>query len=322
MSVFKCKMCGAELNISGGENTVCCEACGTEQTIEVISKELSSKLQHGLEMLEKEYWDDAENDFICVLKKHPNDTNALLGMLLVEEKCKGKSYLKDQIAPFDDNDYYKKILKSDDNELKAELEECLKTINEINERLGIKPQKNKKKDSKAAKTFSVISGILFMLGGIGFICIVLMNYRWPGNGIHLILYYLSECLLLVLGIFLFKRKQKPITVVWFLCLIGKVALLCDRFVTCDGILLPIHIIIIMVTIVLLLFMLLNIFKKNLLKHIWVQIVAFILPVAYVFCSLLGGFSIFELVNIGFCFLAMIFYLLYLISENKVRKPRI
>lgn len=316
MSIFKCKMCGAELNISGEENTVCCEACGTEQTIEIIreSKELSPELQHGFEMLEKEYWDDAENDFICVLKKHPNDTNALLGMLLVEEKCRGKLYLKDQIAPFDDNDYYKKILKSDDNELKAELEECIKTINEINERLGIKPQKNKKKVSKAAKTFSVISGILFMLGGIAFIYIVLMNYKWQGNGIHLILYYLSECLFFILGIFLFKRKQKAITIVWLLCAIGKIAysLIYANFWLSTYIL----------TIVLLLFMLLNIFQKKLLERVWVQIVAFILPVAYAFCSLLGGFSIFELVNILFGFFAMIFYLLYLISENKVKKSKV
>ena len=33
MSVFKCKMCGGNLEINGGSSVVTCEYCGTNQTI-------------------------------------------------------------------------------------------------------------------------------------------------------------------------------------------------------------------------------------------------------------------------------------------------
>ena len=33
MSIFKCKMCGGELQINPGESVAVCEYCGTTQTL-------------------------------------------------------------------------------------------------------------------------------------------------------------------------------------------------------------------------------------------------------------------------------------------------
>ena len=44
MTVFKCKMCGGTLNISGEESTVVCEYCGTTQTLPKLTDDKKANL--------------------------------------------------------------------------------------------------------------------------------------------------------------------------------------------------------------------------------------------------------------------------------------
>ena len=44
MAVFKCKMCGADLQVNFGDKIVECEYCGTSQTVSTTSDEKVLKL--------------------------------------------------------------------------------------------------------------------------------------------------------------------------------------------------------------------------------------------------------------------------------------
>ena len=43
MSIFKCKMCGGELQINPGESVAVCEYCGTTQTLPIYIYSMTRK---------------------------------------------------------------------------------------------------------------------------------------------------------------------------------------------------------------------------------------------------------------------------------------
>ncbi len=43
MAILKCKMCGGELQIVGGENICECEYCGSKQTVPTLDDEKRQK---------------------------------------------------------------------------------------------------------------------------------------------------------------------------------------------------------------------------------------------------------------------------------------
>ncbi|MCH5193749.1 MAG: hypothetical protein J1F11_07300, partial [Oscillospiraceae bacterium] len=74
MAVFKCKMCEANLEISGNTTVVKCEYCGTTQTVPWAEDRVSGNaagfggnlenlLKRGNLSLEDKKWDDAEKYF-------------------------------------------------------------------------------------------------------------------------------------------------------------------------------------------------------------------------------------------------------------------
>ena len=44
MGIFKCKMCGGELNVNKGDKIVECEFCGTTQTVSTSDDEKILKI--------------------------------------------------------------------------------------------------------------------------------------------------------------------------------------------------------------------------------------------------------------------------------------
>ena len=44
MAIFKCKMCGGTLEITGGETVATCEYCGTKQTLPKTDDDVISAL--------------------------------------------------------------------------------------------------------------------------------------------------------------------------------------------------------------------------------------------------------------------------------------
>ena len=42
--IYKCKMCGGDLEITGNEKTITCSYCGTSQTVPNVDKEKTLQL--------------------------------------------------------------------------------------------------------------------------------------------------------------------------------------------------------------------------------------------------------------------------------------
>ena len=49
MAIFKCKMCGANLNIEEGATVAVCEYCDTQQTVPVYVSEYKKKIAKELQ---------------------------------------------------------------------------------------------------------------------------------------------------------------------------------------------------------------------------------------------------------------------------------
>ena len=140
--IFKCKICGGELNIERGQSIVECEYCGVKQTLPKLFDE-NVKLMYDRAnnyLLHSEF-DKAENIFNQILFADKEDADAYWSLVL----CKyGISYVKDPMTgkyvPTCNRTYYSSIFDDENyknalkyaNEEKAELFKAdAKTIDDI-----------------------------------------------------------------------------------------------------------------------------------------------------------------------------------------------
>ena len=137
MAVFKCKMCEANLEVSGNTTVVKCEYCGTAQTVPWAeggasgnaaagsSGKLENLLKRGNLSLEDGKWDDADKYFDRVLDINVEEPRAYIGKLLaenhvrtLEELWESKSW--NSVKAMDN---YKKAYRFAGDEMKKLLDE-------------------------------------------------------------------------------------------------------------------------------------------------------------------------------------------------------
>ena len=94
MAIFKCKMCGGQIEVSESISTCTCDYCGTEQTLpKVIDNEKLVNLHNRAVTLRmKCEFDKAIVTYENIISENPNDAEAHWGLLL----CKyGIEYVDD-----------------------------------------------------------------------------------------------------------------------------------------------------------------------------------------------------------------------------------
>ena len=137
MAVFKCKMCEANLEVSGNTTVVKCEYCGTTQTVPWAEDRASGNaaagfggnlenlLKRGNLSLEDKKWDDAEKYFDRVLDINVEEPRAYIGKLLTENRVHSLDELWQNKSwnSVKAMDNYKKAYRFAGNDLKKTLDE-------------------------------------------------------------------------------------------------------------------------------------------------------------------------------------------------------
>ena len=93
MAVFKCKMCGGNLNVEKGQTVCTCEYCGTKQTVPNIDDEKRVRLYDRANHFRRENeYDKAMGIYESILAEDEKDAEAYWGIVL----CKyGIEYVED-----------------------------------------------------------------------------------------------------------------------------------------------------------------------------------------------------------------------------------
>lgn len=142
MAVFKCKMCGATLNVGAGQSTAECEYCGTTQTLPKLDDERRAQMYDRANHFRRNNeFDKAMGIYEQILNEDSTDAEAYWSLVL----CRyGIEYVEDPsthrrmptinrtqfTSIFDDEDY-KSALAHADEEQKAVYRAEAETINEI-----------------------------------------------------------------------------------------------------------------------------------------------------------------------------------------------
>jgi len=93
MSVFKCKMCGGNLEVVGGSSVVTCEYCGTNQTISKTRDDVIQNLFNRANDLRiKCEFDRAEQTYEKILEQDNSEAEAHWGVVLCQY---GIEYVED-----------------------------------------------------------------------------------------------------------------------------------------------------------------------------------------------------------------------------------
>ncbi len=314
MNGQKCEACGNTALVEK-DGKLLCESCGNIQEIQNEEKsEIEVLLDEAFESLLYKDWDKVDKICDKVLKVDKNCSGAYLGKLLAETQCQKQSELKKLREPFDESKNYKAIQKLEDTELIDALAKDNATIIEINSSFGF-TESGSTKTKKSIKGFAIASGVLFILSSIVAILRAIQYNSWGTQIRYIIPQTVMGIVLFLLSIFVFKREKGAITVMWAILTIHELLRALSGGYS--------YILEIIMIAVFVLFTLLNAFQKSLLKKKMLRFVVFVIPLLYGFLygffGIVGGYSIFELAQIAFCFLAMIFYLLMLINCNKVSK---
>ncbi len=142
MTVFKCKMCGGELDITENATIAICEFCGRKQTLPRLNDEKIARLyDRAGHFRRNNEFDKAAAIYEDILNENTEDAEAYWSLVL----CKyGIEYVEDpatqnriptvnraQFTSVFDDDNYRSALKYADIEQKAIYEVEAKAINEI-----------------------------------------------------------------------------------------------------------------------------------------------------------------------------------------------
>ena len=150
MPVFKCKRCGANLDISEGSTVVKCEFCDTEQTIPRLDTEKKLNLFNRANKLRSVCeFDNAESLFQNIVSEFSDDAESFWGLCL----CRyGIEYVDDPLSgrkiPTCHRASYDSILKD------ADYQQALKLADSVNRRLY--EEEAKEIDSLQQKILSVV----------------------------------------------------------------------------------------------------------------------------------------------------------------------
>lgn len=131
MAVFKCKMCGADLNESAENNIYECEYCGTRQTVTMesgLEAVIFSLLSRAKSYLMKGNFEKANEYFDKVLDFAPENEEALLGKLLVEFNAKSIEDLIKNTVIFIFSENYKLLMENCSLEMKQKLDTALQKV--------------------------------------------------------------------------------------------------------------------------------------------------------------------------------------------------
>ena len=142
MAVFKCKMCGAALEINEGSTITICEYCGSQQTLPRLNDDKLERLYDRANHFRRNNeFDKAMGIYEQILDENNEDAESYWSLVL----CKyGIEYVEDpvshkriptinrtQFTSVFDDDNYKSALKYADISQKAIYEQEATTINEI-----------------------------------------------------------------------------------------------------------------------------------------------------------------------------------------------
>lgn len=93
MAIFKCKMCGGDLDVRTGETVCECDYCGAHQTVSSVNDDIIVNLFNRANNLRiKNEFDKAQEIYEKIVSKNPHESEAYWGMVL----CKyGIEYVED-----------------------------------------------------------------------------------------------------------------------------------------------------------------------------------------------------------------------------------
>ena len=146
MAVFKCKMCGGELNINPGDTVVTCEYCGTTQTIPYLDSDKKARLfNRANEYRLNNEFDKAYSSYETIINEEPEEAEAYWGLILSEY---GVEYVEDptshkrvptchrtKVNSITSNSNYKKALEFADAENRMIYEEEALQLDKIQKKI-------------------------------------------------------------------------------------------------------------------------------------------------------------------------------------------
>ena len=157
MSIFKCKMCGGDLEINEGVTIAECEYCGTKQTVpKAMDENLQNLFNRANTLRIKSEFDKAEKLYEKIIQTDPTQSEAYWGLIL----CKyGIEYVDDPAtykkiptchrASYDSiiaDDDYKSAMANADMSQRAIYEEQAREIDRIQKEILALAQKEETYD--------------------------------------------------------------------------------------------------------------------------------------------------------------------------------
>ena len=142
MAVFKCKMCGGDLNIDADINVVECEYCGTTQTVPTADNEKKMSLFARANKLRAACdFDKAAGVYESIVTEFPEEAEAYWGLVLckygieyVDDPATGKKVPTCHRSSFecilDDSDF-EMVMENADSVARKVYRDEAKTIEEL-----------------------------------------------------------------------------------------------------------------------------------------------------------------------------------------------
>ena len=134
MAIFKCKMCGGDLDVAEGVRVCECDSCGTKQTVPTADDEKTLPRDNGLDpaaaallrraqmFLEEGEWFSADEYAERVLDIAPECVEAYLCKMMADLHLVYRSNLETHWDRMEKNRYFQKVMRFADDELKQELQ--------------------------------------------------------------------------------------------------------------------------------------------------------------------------------------------------------
>ncbi len=146
MNIFKCKACGATLNVNENDKIVTCDYCGTTQTIFLSNDEKILKMiARGNELRNSGDFDKAYNIFESAIVEKSDDSELYWNLVLCrygityvndyDEKKKPTINRLSNVSILDDDDYKKILEITKDEEIKNQYIEEATEISKIQSKI-------------------------------------------------------------------------------------------------------------------------------------------------------------------------------------------
>lgn len=156
MATFKCKICGGTLEFKPGDTVAVCDSCGTKQTIPTFdgnerenlyvqengdkreeSANVAPLLKRVFLFLEDGNFDEADKYCERILDQEPENAQVYLGKLMVELRVRTREQLANCEQSFENQNYYRKIIRFGDDRIKKEIQGYITQIKARNENIRV-----------------------------------------------------------------------------------------------------------------------------------------------------------------------------------------